>query len=141
MGPIILLNTTMLELIIVGFFSFYLGAKLKGILMIMTFRKLLQDLGISQRHLRDFAQRHGIELPDEDPSEKPAAAAPEELDDATEIRIEQHQGQLFAWRTSDNTFMAQGPDREGLFRSLEQRFGSGRFVVRKDEGADLIRES
>ena len=129
----------MLELIIVAFISFYLGAKCKGIIMIMTFRKLLQDLGISQQHLREFALRHGIELPQEDPSQEPAAAAPEA--DSTEIRIEQHQGQLFAWRVSDNTFMAQGADREGLFRSLEARFGASRWIVKKDEGADLIRES
>lgn len=129
----------MLELIIVSFISFYLGAKFKGIIMIMTFRKLLQDLGISQDHLRRFAERHGIELPQEDPSQEPAAAAPEAH--STEIRIEQHQGQLFAWRVSDNTFMAQGADREGLFRSLEARFGASRWIVAKDEGADLIRES
>lgn len=131
----------MLELIIVGFVSFYVGAKLKGIFMIITFRKMLQDLGVSQQHLRDFARRHGIELPDENPS-KLAAELPSDPTAATiEIRIEQHQGQLFAWRISDEAFLAQGSDRESLFRSLEQRFGSGRYVVRKEEGADLIRES
>lgn len=130
----------MLELIIVGFVSFYLGAKLKGIFMIITFRQLLKDLGISERHLRDFARRHGIDLPDTDPSVKPAAAAPGQQGDTVEVRIEQHQGQLFAWRISDESFLAQGADRESLFRSLEQRFGAGRYVVRKEEGADLIRE-
>ncbi len=126
----------MLELIIVGFVSFYLGARLKGIFMIMTFQRLLRDLGISQQHLRDFAKKHGIEVPEEDPTEQQHVAKEE---NATEIRIEQHQGQLFAWRVSDNTFLAQGSDREGLFRSLEQRFGQGRFVVSKEDGADLIR--
>ncbi len=128
----------MLELIIVAFISFYLGAKLKGMIMILTFRKLLQDLGISQDHLREFARRHGIELHQEEIPEEPRTTAAET---STEIRIEQHQGQLFAWRVSDNTFMAQGADREGLFRSLEARFGASRWIVKKDEGADLIRES
>ena len=131
----------MLELIIVAFISFYVGAKLKGLIMIMTFRKLLQDLGISQQHLREFALRHGIELPQEDPSQLAAELPDGDSKSVTEIRIEQHQGQLFAWRVSDNTFMAQGADREGLFRSLEARFGASRWIVKKDEGADLIRES
>lgn len=131
----------MLELIIVAFVSFYMGARLKGIFMIMTFQKLLRDLGISQQHLRDYARRHGIDLPDEDPNDSSAAQHVPTSGTATEIRIEQHQGQLFAWRIPDNTFMAQGRDREDLFKSLEQRFGSSRFVVRKEEGADLIRES
>ena len=128
----------MLELIIVGFVSFYLGAKFKGIIMILTFQRLLQDLGISQQHLREFARKHGIAVPDEDldPQQPKSTAGT-----ATEIRIEQHQGQLFAWRIPDNMFMAQGRDREDLFRSLEARFGSSSYVVSKEEGADLIRES
>lgn len=128
----------MIELIIVALVSFWMGAKLKGLFMILTFRKLLEDLGISQLHLREFARRHGIEVSDQDLPSRPAAAAP---DDRTEIRIEQHQGQLFAWRISDESFLAQGSDRESLFRSLEQRFGAGRYVVRKEEGAELIAES
>ncbi len=131
----------MLELIIVGFVSFYLGARLKGIFMIMTFQRLLRDLGISQKHLIDYARKHGIEVPDDDPSDSSAAQHVTTSGTATEIRIEQHQGQLFAWRTADNVFMAQGRDREDLFKSLEARFGSGRYVVSKEEGADLIRES
>ena len=127
----------MLELIIVAVISFYMGAKIKGLIMIMTFRKLLRDLGIKEQHLRSFALKHGIELSEPDSPQEPAAAAAE---DRTEIRIEQHQGQLFAWRVSDGTFMAQGADREGLFRSLEARFGASSWIVKKDEGADLIRE-
>lgn len=130
----------MLELIIVSFISFYLGAKLKGLYMIETFRRLLKELNISERHLRDYARRHGIQIPDEDPETSSTASDATDRGRTTEIRIEQHQGQLFAWRVSDNTFLAQGADRESLFRSLEQRFGSGRYVVRKDEGADLIQE-
>ena len=127
-----------MELILIAALAFWLGARFRAVFDRMLFREILKDLGVTEQQLRRLASRKQALI--DDPEDTPENAQHVQPRDRTEIRIEQHQGQLFAWRVSDGQFMAQGADREGLFRSLEARFGASSWIVKKDEGADLIRE-
>ena len=57
------------------------------------------------------------------------------------IYIEEHQQQLYAWRSRDNQFLAQGSTVKGLFERLaEQARANTMFQIEKDRGGQLIQQ-
>jgi hypothetical protein len=104
---------------------------------VMAFKKLLEDLGISDSQLRKLAQDHGIiEMSEESQTaedDDPNSDLP-----ILEVRIEQHPEGLFAYRKVDDSFIAQGKDREGLMENLVNNLTNVRVIVHKEDGADLI---
>jgi hypothetical protein len=56
-----------------------------------------------------------------------------------EIYVEQHQGQLYAWRKSDHRFLGQGTDPESLFQRLAQSVrGMVVYVCNEENGGNLL---
>jgi hypothetical protein len=56
-----------------------------------------------------------------------------------EIYVEQHQGQLYAWRKSDHRFLGQGTDPTALFERLAQSVrGLVIYVCNAENGGDLL---
>jgi hypothetical protein len=104
---------------------------------VMAFKKLLEDLGISDSQLRKLAQDHGIiEMSEESQTaedDDPNSDLP-----ILEVRVEQHPEGLFAYRKMDDSFIAQGKDREGLMENLVNNLTNVRVIVHKEDGADLI---
>ena len=104
---------------------------------VMAFKKLLEDLGISDSQLRKLAQDHGIiEMSEESQTaedDDPNSDLP-----ILEVRIEQHPEGLFAYRKVDDSFIAQGKDREGLMAALVNNLTNVRVIVHKEDGADFI---
>jgi len=57
------------------------------------------------------------------------------------IYIEEHQQQLYAWRSRDNRFLGQGSTVKGLFERLaEQAKDNTLFQIEKDRGGALIHQ-
>jgi hypothetical protein len=91
----------------------------------MVFKQILEDLRITDKEL--------MELRDQDD---------EEDDSIVEIKLEQHQGQIYAYRKDNDQFLGQGTDRESLINRLRQEFTEGqeiKLIIREEDGADLIK--
>ena len=93
----------------------------------------MEDLNIKNTDLRKLAEAKGVDL-----SEVPAEDDLGSDLPILEVRIEQHPEGLFAYRKMDDSFIAQGKDREGLMENLVNNLTNVRVVVYKEDGADLI---
>jgi hypothetical protein len=123
----------MLELIIAFVIGWILGWRINDAVRTTAMRHLLKELGITERDLRAAAARNGIEI----------SAAPDTAADETvvEVKLEQHGGQIFAYRKSDDTFLAQGTDRDSLIDRLNQTMKPCRILIDKEDGADLLQKN
>jgi hypothetical protein len=129
------LNTTMsteIVLLCVAM-ALYIGWKTSQIWHLIAFRKLMQDLKITDKQLLKVAQDAGIDL-EEITEEK----AEEENLPVLEVRVEQQPEGLFAYRKDNNLFLAMGKDRTTLMENLVHNLTNVRVVVAKEDGADLI---
>ncbi len=121
----------MIELILVFVAGVILGHRISSAVSQAAFKKILEELGIQEKDMRDLARRNGISLPE------PEAAEPE-LEEI-HIKLEQHQGQIYAFRADNDGFLAQGTDRESLIQHLQQRMMNVRLVI--DEGGELLQKN
>jgi hypothetical protein len=124
----------MLELIIAFVIGWILGWRINDAVRTTAMRHLLKELGITERDLRAAAARNGIPLTD-----APDTAAADET--VVEIKLEQHEGQIYAYRKSDDTFLGQGTDRDSLIDRLNQTMKPCRVLIDKEDGADLLQKS
>ena len=113
--------------------ALYIGFKAGEAWYLYTFRQILEDLNIKNSDLRKLAEDKGVDL-----SEVPAEDDLGSDLPILEVRIEQHPEGLFAYRKVDDTFIAQGKDRDTLMENLVNNLTNVRVVVYKDDGADLI---
>jgi hypothetical protein len=123
----------MLELVIAFVIGWILGWRINDAVRTTAMRHLLKELGITERDLRAAAARNGIPLTD-----APDTAADETV---VEIKLEQHEGQIYAYRKSDDTFLGQGTDRDSLIDRLNQTMKPCRVLIDKEDGADLLQKS
>lgn len=96
-----------------------------------AFRQILKDLGVTTEQLLKLKDR----IDREDDTETTAQPV-------IEIRLEQHDGMIYAYRKSDSQFLAQGTDRTALIESLTERFKRGdgaRLIIREADGAELVK--
>jgi hypothetical protein len=130
----------MIDYFIIAVLAFLIGYKASEIIHVISFKKILEDLNVNGNDLkrlkRQLEQEHGLE----DPSE-PAAAA----DDGKiilDIKIEEVQGQLFAYELHQDTFIAQGRDGEELLQRLLDRYPTNvRVICDRAHGGELINEA
>ena len=113
--------------------ALYIGFKAGEAWYLYTFRQILEDLNIKNSDLRKLAEAKGVDL-----SEVPAEDDLGSDLPILEVRVEQHPEGLFAYRKVDDTFIAQGKDRDTLMENLVNNLTNVRVVVYKDDGADLI---
>lgn len=119
----------MLDLIVVFLVAFYLGHKLSSLWQQWTFARILDDLGVKPEQIKA--------LLDEDL----AAAVDEDGLTRLEVRVEQHQGVLFAYRTDTEEFLGQGTDKQTLIDSIARRLRDVRLVIHEGQGAELLRKN
>ena len=115
--------------------ALYIGWKTSQIWHLMAFRKLMQELKITDNQLLKVARDAGIDI------EQIEDSAKEDENDnlpVLEVRIEQHPEGLFAYRKEDNFFIAQGKDRTMLMENLVNNLTNVRVVIAKEDGGDLI---
>ncbi len=119
----------MIELLILFVIGFIVGWKLNAIFHTAAMFAILKELGIKESDLRNLAKAKDIDLPAQDEHD--------ELE-VIHIKLEQHQGQIYAFRVDNDGFLAQGTDRDSLINHLQQRMNNVRLIV--DEGSDLIKK-
>lgn len=121
-----------IEFLIVFAVGFWLGSVVRGAWMALSFREILKDLGVTDQQLRALAEKNDIQLPeiksDDEESQLPVL----------EVRVEQTDLGLFAYRKRDSLFLARGKDREELMKNLVDNLTNVRVVIAKEDGAELI---
>jgi len=122
----------MLELIITFAIGWILGWKINDALRTTAVRHLLKELGVTDKDLRAAAARNGIQIVD-----APDTAA----EDLVEIKLEQQGTEIYAYRKSDDQFLAQGTDADSLIARLNENLTPCRVVVAQEDGADLLRKN
>ena len=122
----------MLELIITFAIGWILGWKINDALRTTAVRHLLKELGVTDKDLRAAAARNGIQIVD-----APDTAA----EDLVEIKLEQQGTEIYAYRKSDDQFLAQGSNADTLIERLNQTLTPCRVVVAQEDGADLLQKN
>ena len=122
----------MLELIITFAIGWILGWKINDALRTTAVRHLLKELGVTDKDLRAAAARNGIQIVD-----APDTAA----EDLVEIKLEQQGTEIYAYRKSDDQFLAQGSNADSLIERLNQNLTPCRVVVAQEDGADLLQKN
>lgn len=119
-----------MELIILAV-GILLGWKMGTFFQAVSFKQILDDLGVKESQLRSLAQDKGIDLP------KPEAKEPDLH--VVEVRVEEIDGVYFVYRKVDDQFLCQGTDRQQLIDGIHSRIGNCRVIVDRDEGAEFFK--
>jgi len=123
-----------METIIIMVIAFIVGWKLNELLMAVSFKKILEELKVTDNDLKTLAQKNGIEIPEN--------AAEKSQGSEIHIRIEKINGSLLAYEVAKDSFVAQGDDPEMLLSRIIERFPAGtRITVLKEHGGDIIEQA
>jgi hypothetical protein len=126
---------TVIIYVLVFALGWWAGSTLTAALNRIVFTQILQELGISSKQLRNLAVKHKII---EDPTEHSAAADPEDDLTTIDVRIEEHQGVIYAYRRDTGEFLAQGTTKTQLIDHVKSRMTDVRLII--TEGEDLLRK-
>jgi hypothetical protein len=122
----------MIELIIVGLVGILVGWTASKRVHLDGFRQLLRALKVTEQDLLQAMikiQSKEWQL-DEDEGDKDPAVV--------EVKLEQQGTQIFAYRKSDDQFLAQGNNADSLIERLNQNLTPCKVVVAQEDGADLL---
>ena len=123
---------TVLVVVVLMTLGFVIGAWCSSIFHRSIMREFLKELGYdTEEKLRELHDRLAKKLIQDNSaalSGKPVI----------KIRLEQHQGILFAYREDDSTFLGQGITREDLIASIMHRIRGCTIEIVNGE---LLRES
>jgi hypothetical protein len=113
----------MIEIIIALLVGIWIGRTVSDMINQWTFKEILRDLKVTDKELMELRDRH-------DGDEQ----------SIVEIKLEQHLGQLYAYRKDTEEFLGQGSDREQLINAIKARFTERTTVIIKEQdGAELIK--
>jgi len=124
----------MIELIIVGLVGILIGWQASSRVHLDGFRQLLRALKITEQDLlRAMVKIQSREWQLDDV---------EGAKDSTlvDVKLEQQGTEIFAYRKSDDQFLAQGSDADSLIERLNQNLTPCKVVVAKEDGADLLQK-
>ena len=114
----------MLEELILLIVIFVLGWMASTAFHRWIFGKVIDRLGISREQLQSLAD----DLEDEVPE-----------DAAWPVKLELHEGVIYAYRKDTEEFIAQGNDKQSLLAAMLARFPTeDKFRISIIEGADLL---
>ena len=125
----------MIELFIAAAVGILVGWQASKRVHLDGFRQLLRALKITEDDLlRAMIKIQSREWQLEDP---------EGTKDETivDVKLEQQGTQIFAYRKSDDQFLAQGTDAASLIERLNQNLTPCRVVVAQEDGADLLQKN
>jgi len=115
----------------------WIGSTVSRAWMALSFREILRDLGVTEQQLRALAAKNDIKIPTENPRD---SITGEVTVTPIEIRIEEHNGCLYAYRLDNGLFLGQGPDRDQLIDRLKDNLTNVRLIISEDNGAGLIKK-
>ena len=126
--------TEYLDLILVGAVCGYIGYRIADHIHQSVIADLLHRAGVTPEKLESIMDdlRDEIESP---------GRAEEESFPKIEVRIEQHNGQMYAYRKDTEQFLGQGVDRESLLKIIAEKMSNVTLVIREEDGAALIKEN
>jgi len=123
---------TVLVVVVLMSLGFILGAWISSIFYRSVIREFLKELGYdTPEKLRELHDR----IADRLTADNSAAV---DGDPVIKIRLEQHQGVIFAYREDDSTFIGQGNTREDLLASIMHRIRGCTIEIVNGE---LLREN
>jgi hypothetical protein len=125
----------MTELIIVGLVGILIGWQAAKRVHLQGFRELLRALKVTEQDLlRAMIKIQSGEWQLEDP---------EGTKDETvvDVKLEQVGTAIYAYRKSDDQFLAQGSDAASLIERLNQNLTPCKVVVAQEDGADLLQKN
>jgi hypothetical protein len=125
----------MIELIIAAVVGIFIGWTASKRVHLQGFRELLRALKVTEEDLLRAMikiQSHEWQLD-----------ALEGSTDSTvvDVKLEQQGTEIFAYRKSDNQFLAQGSNADSLIERLNQNLTPCKVVVAQEDGADLLQKS
>lgn len=107
----------------------YIGYRVSTALFAISFKNIMDDLGITEQQLRRVAAEKGIDLGPEEAAQEPTLTP-------IEIKLEERSGQIYAYRMDNDQFLGQGANREELVERLALTMTNVRLIV--SEGSELI---
>jgi hypothetical protein len=122
----------MTELIIVGLLGIFIGWQAAKRVHLQGFRELLRALKVTEQDLlRAMIKIQSTEW---------QLDAPEGTKEGTvvDVKLERVGTEIFAYRKSDDRFLAQGSDADSLITHLNENLTPCRVVVAQEDGADLL---
>ena len=124
----------MTELIIAAIVGIFIGWQAAKRVHLDGFRQLLRALKVTE----DDLLRAMIKIQ----SKEWQLDEPEGATDSTvvDVKLEQQGTQIFAYRKSDDQFLAQGSDADSLIARLNENLTPCRVVVAQEDGADLLQK-
>ena len=125
----------MIELIIVGILGIIVGWHSAKTVHLDGFRQLLRALKVTEEDLLRAMikiQSKEWQLDDDEGSKDHTVV---------DVKLEQEGTEIFAYRKSDNQFLAQGSNADSLIERLNQNLTPCKVVVAKEDGADLLQKN
>jgi len=122
----------MTELIIATLLGILIGWQAAKRVHLQGFRDLLRALKVTEQDLRRAMLRvqSGEWQPEDTEGSKDGTVV--------YVKLEQQGTEIFAYRKSDNQFLAQGSNADSLIERLNQNLTPCRVVVAQEDGADLL---
>ena len=125
----------MTELIIAAAVGIFIGWRAARQVHLDGFRQLLRALKVTEEDLlRAMIKIQSTDWQLEDP---------EGTKDETivDVKLEQQGTEIYAYRKSDNQFLAQGSNAASLIERLNQNLTPCKVVVAQEDGADLLQKN
>jgi hypothetical protein len=113
-----------------AFVGFWWGSKITATLHRAAAHMLLEELKITPQQLKRIQEdlERRISTIDEG----------EEHKEILDVRLEQRQGVIFAYRSDDGLFLGQGTNQDDLVKSVSARLSNCTVRIAADQGADLL---
>jgi len=125
----------MTELIIAALVGIFIGWTASKQVHLDGFRQLLRALKITEADLL----RAMIKIQSREWQQEEAEGTKDST--VVDVKLEQQGTEIFAYRKSDNQFLAQGTDADSLIERLNQNLTPCRVVVAQEDGADLLQKN
>jgi hypothetical protein len=125
----------MTELFIVAALGIFIGWQASKRVHLDGFRQLLRAMKITEEDLRRAMIR--VQSQEWQLDEPEGSVDPSVVD----VKLERVGTQLYAYRKSDDRFLAQGSDADSLIARLNENLTPCKVVVAQEDGADLLQKS
>jgi len=125
----------MIELFIAALLGLFIGWQASKKVHLDGFRQLLRALKVTEDDLlRAMIKIQSAEWQlDDDEGTKDATVV--------DVKLEQVGTAIYAYRKSDDMFLAQGSDADSLIARLNENLTPCRVVVAQEDGADLLQKN
>lgn len=128
------MDSTVIWLVVFGA-GFYLGWKINDVFTRITFAKMLEEAGVTNKDLDKFLTHWRPKM---------EAESQEESKDfpVIEIKVEKHNDQLYAYRADNDEFLGQGSNKDALLEHLINKFKSAdKVTLQVTEGKEYFNET